>query len=122
MAGGTKLTEEEELLLQTFSRNLSAKSYALLYANAFFVSAIPLCKFVDLTCPWYNAFPCVLCVEEGHCLIAEFDHLRIVVFRVVLEGPSNGYLFLCYHVRCNDFDQHLACCNFLQERQISTET
>ncbi|XP_044177942.1 translocon-associated protein subunit gamma-like [Acropora muricata] len=45
MAGGDKLTEEEELLLQTFSRNLSAKSYALLYANAFFVSAIPLWLF-----------------------------------------------------------------------------
>ncbi|KAK2557311.1 Translocon-associated protein subunit gamma [Acropora cervicornis] len=47
MAGGDKLTEEEELLLQTFSRNLSAKSYALLYANAFFVSAIPLCEIAQ---------------------------------------------------------------------------
>ena len=68
------------------------------------------------------SFPCVLWVEEGHCLIAEFDYLRIVVFRVVLEGPSNGYLFLCNYVRCNDFDQYLACCILLQERQISTET
>lgn len=37
-------TKEEELLLQDFSRNVSTKSSALFYGNAFIVSAIPICK------------------------------------------------------------------------------
>jgi translocon-associated protein subunit gamma len=43
-------TKEEELLLQDFSRNVSTKSNALFYVNAFFVSVIPICKYfvVDL--------------------------------------------------------------------------
>lgn len=38
-------TKEEELLLQDFSRNVSTKSSALFYGNAFIVSAIPICEF-----------------------------------------------------------------------------
>lgn len=38
------LTREEELLLQDFSRNVSTKSSALFYGNAFIVSAVPVCK------------------------------------------------------------------------------
>merc|ERR1712086_482675 len=34
--------KEEELLLQDFSRRVSAKSSALFYGNAFIVSAIPI--------------------------------------------------------------------------------
>merc|ERR1711976_373232 len=45
MAGGKKLTKEEELLLQDFSRNVSTKSSALFYGNAFIVSAIPIWLF-----------------------------------------------------------------------------
>ncbi len=47
MAGGAakKLTKEEELLLQDFSRNVTTKSSALFYGNAFIVSAVPICKF-----------------------------------------------------------------------------
>jgi len=37
-------TREEELLLQDFSRNVSTKSSALFYGNAFIVSAVPICK------------------------------------------------------------------------------
>ena len=39
------LSKEEELLLQDFSRNVSTKSNALFYGNAFIVSAVPICKF-----------------------------------------------------------------------------
>lgn len=42
--GGNKQQSEEDLLLQDFSRNLSAKSTALFYGNALIVSAIPICK------------------------------------------------------------------------------
>ncbi|KAK2178435.1 hypothetical protein NP493_544g02039 [Ridgeia piscesae] len=46
MAGGSKkLTKKEELLLQDFSRNVSTKSSALFYGNAFIVSAIPIWLF-----------------------------------------------------------------------------
>ncbi|PIO34857.1 hypothetical protein AB205_0145550, partial [Aquarana catesbeiana] len=40
--GSNKQQSEEDLLLQDFSRNLSAKSSALFYGNAFIVSAIPI--------------------------------------------------------------------------------
>ncbi|ESN93757.1 hypothetical protein HELRODRAFT_157814 [Helobdella robusta] len=46
MASKTKkLTKQEELLLQDFSRNVSTKSSALFYGNAFIVSAIPIWLF-----------------------------------------------------------------------------
>ncbi|OUC44584.1 Translocon-associated protein, gamma subunit [Trichinella nativa] len=40
-----RLTKEEELLLQDFSRNVSTKSSALFYGNAFVVSVVPLWLF-----------------------------------------------------------------------------
>ncbi|KAL8620044.1 SWI/SNF and RSC complex subunit Ssr3 [Nucella lapillus] len=47
MGGGNKnkLSREEELLLQDFSRNVSTKSSALFYGNALIVSAIPIWLF-----------------------------------------------------------------------------
>lgn len=44
--GNKAFTKEEELLLQDFSRNVSTKSSALFYGNAFIVSAIPICKLL----------------------------------------------------------------------------
>jgi len=44
-AGTKKLTKQEELLLQDFSRNVTTKSSALFYGNAFIVSAIPIWLF-----------------------------------------------------------------------------
>lgn len=41
-------TKEEELLLNDFSRNVSTKSSALFYGNAFIVSAVPICKFIKI--------------------------------------------------------------------------
>nr|CAG4641309.1 EOG090X0GZE [Eulimnadia texana] len=46
MATKTKgFSKEEELLLQDFSRNVSTKSSALFYGNAFIVSAVPIWLF-----------------------------------------------------------------------------
>jgi len=42
---GKQFTREEELLLQDFSRNVSTKSNALFFGNAFIVSAIPIWLF-----------------------------------------------------------------------------
>nr|ALS04774.1 translocon-associated protein subunit gamma-like protein [Pseudodiaptomus poplesia] len=38
----TKISREEELLLEGFNKNVSTKSSALFYGNAFIVSAIPV--------------------------------------------------------------------------------
>ena len=43
--GDSKLTKEEELLLQDFSRNVSMTSSALFYGNGLVVSALPLWLF-----------------------------------------------------------------------------
>lgn len=47
MSGKTNkaFTKEEEMLLQDFSRNVSTKSSALFYGNAFIISAIPIWLF-----------------------------------------------------------------------------
>merc|ERR1712127_812716 len=42
------LSKEEELLLQDFSRNVSTKSNALFYGNAFIVSAVPIWLFLRI--------------------------------------------------------------------------
>lgn len=42
MTNKTKLTKEEELLLQDFSRNVSKKSLIIFHFNALIVSAIPI--------------------------------------------------------------------------------
>ena len=39
---GKKFSKEDELLLQDFSRGVSAKSSALFYGNALIVSSIPV--------------------------------------------------------------------------------
>merc|ERR1712020_420216 len=41
----SKITREEELLLEGFNKNVSTKSSALFYGNAFIVSAIPVWLF-----------------------------------------------------------------------------
>lgn len=48
--GSSKQQSEEDLLLQDFSRNLSAKSSALFFGNAFIVSAIPICECWERGC------------------------------------------------------------------------
>ena len=45
MAGGKKLTQEEEILLQDFSRTVTKKSQALFYLNALMITILPLCKY-----------------------------------------------------------------------------
>ena len=62
MSGKSKaFTKEEELLLQDFSRNVSTKSSALFYGNAFIVSAIPICECRNVH--KYNSpdYPLVVC-------------------------------------------------------------
>lgn len=45
MSGRKKLTQEEEVLLSDFSRNVSTKSQALFYGNALMVVSLPLWLF-----------------------------------------------------------------------------
>ncbi|KAB7496939.1 UNVERIFIED_CONTAM: hypothetical protein RMT77_018984 [Armadillidium vulgare] len=45
MVNKSKFTQEEELLLQDFSRNVTKKSSLIFYVNAFLVSVIPVWLF-----------------------------------------------------------------------------
>jgi len=45
MPGKNKLTQEEELLLQDFSRTVSKKSQVLFYGNALMIAVLPLWLF-----------------------------------------------------------------------------
>lgn len=105
MAGGKKLTKEDEILLQNFSRTVSTKSSALFYANAFFVSAIPLCKFISST--FYFSVEIITCVR----FFVRSTHVSLMFycFRAVLEDSPDGSLLLWDYVRCNDLDQYVAC-------------
>lgn len=48
MPGQKKLTKEEEILLQDFSRTGSTKSQALFYGNALMISILPIFLFVKV--------------------------------------------------------------------------
>ena len=72
MAVGKKLTKEDEILLQNFSRTVSTKSSALFYANAFFVSAIPLCKHVVLVfISLLEIIACALCLNQKYSYVSD---------------------------------------------------
>merc|ERR1712183_660368 len=55
---GLKITREEELLLEGFNKNVSTKSSALFYGNAFIVSSIPVWLYwrihsIDIFSYWF---------------------------------------------------------------------
>merc|ERR1712083_1220480 len=55
---GGKMSKEEELLLEGFNKNVSTKSSALFYGNAFIVSAIPVWLYwrihsIDIFSYWF---------------------------------------------------------------------
>ena len=78
MAGGNKnkLSREEELLLQDFSRNVSTKSSALFYGNALIVSAIPICKFCRKTVVSFES--CLFTCCAG--LFCDVDKMKACAF------------------------------------------
>ena len=45
MVKGGKFTQEEELLLQDFSRDLSKKTMIMFYLNALIVSSLQVCEY-----------------------------------------------------------------------------
>lgn len=73
MSKNKKLTKEEELLLQDFGRNVSTKSSLLFYCNAFFVSAVPLCKcdLCSFIVSYFEAFGST-CRRKMWCFIMAF--------------------------------------------------
>ncbi|KAK3886935.1 hypothetical protein Pmani_034319 [Petrolisthes manimaculis] len=67
-----KLTKEEELLLQDFSRNVSKKSSIIFYFNALIVSAIPIWLFwrIHMMDPLSSAFIFLLVTGIATYLVA----------------------------------------------------
>ncbi|XP_005188284.2 translocon-associated protein subunit gamma [Musca domestica] len=68
-------TKEEELLLQDFSRNVSTKSSALFYGNAFIISAIPIWLF------WR---------------VHNMDLLSSAIFFILMTGASTYLMAMAY--------------------------
>lgn len=68
-------TKEEELLLQDFSRNVSTKSSALFYGNAFIVSAVPIWLF------WR---------------VHNMDLLSSAIFFILMTGASTYLMAMAY--------------------------
>lgn len=68
-------TKEEELLLQDFSRNVSTKSSALFYGNAFIVSAVPIWLF------WR---------------VHSMDLLSSAIFFILMTGASTYLMAMAY--------------------------
>lgn len=112
------LSAEEELLLQDFSRNVSTKSNALFYGNAFIVSAIPICK---------KPFSCLskktISVSHAHLIQALKISSKHYFFfiRAFLENSLYGFAYIvtsfCHHDPC----EHLPCFVCLQEHQVHLE-
>jgi len=84
MAIGKKLTKEELLLLEDFSRNVSTKSSALFYGNAFIVSAVPICEYQSIQCLTNSINATIL---SSHSLTIHPNNLSN---RALLEDPSDG--------------------------------
>lgn len=103
MQSSSGFTKEEELLLQDFSRNVSTKSSAIFYGNAFIVSATPICKSQTLLrSPWFNeVFPSqmmlVACLRLGlFWRIHNMDLLSSGVFFLVMTGLSTYLMAMAY--------------------------
>lgn len=117
-------TKEEELLLQDFSRNVSTKSSALFYGNAFVVSCSPICKCHVFTPEhqhilpkFHTIFPCfaqfswnittdydipLLTINRVSCIsglfwrIHQMELLPSLIFFVIITGISTYLMALAY--------------------------
>ena len=95
MAVGKKLTKEDEILLQNFSRTVSTKSSALFYANAFFVSAIPLCKYVVLVfISLLEIIACALCLNQKYSYVSDLWILGLFWRIHQMDPYSSGIMFV----------------------------
>ena len=73
MVAKAKFTQEEELLLQDFSRNVSKKNCLIFYIYAFVVSAIPICKY-----------PCRFCLKVMY-YVCSYSVKSLVIYVLKLK-------------------------------------
>jgi translocon-associated protein subunit gamma len=92
-ATSKKLTKQEELLLQDFSRNVTTKSSALFYGNAFIVSAIPIWLFwrihqIDL----YQAAPlfAVVTLVCSYLVAMAYKNVKFVLKHKVAQKRGDA--------------------------------
>ncbi len=77
-----KITREEELLLEGFNKNVSTKSSALFYGNAFIVSAIPVWLYWRVHSVDMSAYAIMFVIGKYN--------LKQFVGRFVKRRDSNG--------------------------------
>lgn len=92
-----KLTREEELLLQDFSRDVSTKSSALFYGNAMIISTIPICKFFSLP---FRQQLCV-CPLKCHVSLCHLVKLLLETLHSVTSPICPGRVSLLKHLPTN---------------------
>ena len=99
MSGRKKLTQEEEVLLQDFSRTVSTKSQALFYGNALIVACLPLWLFwkVHLMDPMtYAVLFGVGTVLAAYFVAFAYKNLKFTLKHKIaqkLEGPISKEVF-----------------------------
>jgi translocon-associated protein subunit gamma len=99
MSGRKKLTQEEEVLLQDFSRTVSTKSQALFYGNALIVACLPLWLFwkVHLMDPMtYAVLFGVGTVLAAYFVAFAYKNLKLTLKHKIaqkLEGPISKEVF-----------------------------
>jgi len=103
------LSKEEELLLQDFSRNVSTKSNALFYGNAFIVSAVPIWLFwrIHLMDPLSSSpFFLVITILSTYLVSFAYKNTKFVLkhkvkicFKLSLYDRLISFLLGCYQKR-----------------------
>merc|ERR1712198_766502 len=92
--GKGKLTKEEELLLQDFSRNVSKKSSIIFYMNAFIVSAIPIWLYwrIHMMDPVSSAVPFAIVTCVATYLVAfAYKNTKFVLKNEVAHSEATTF-------------------------------
>lgn len=89
-------TKEEELLLQDFSRNVSTKSSALFYGNAFIISAIPICKYMTRRLASAAEFWLFIFFVGLFWRVHNMDLLSSAIFFILMTGASTYLMAMAY--------------------------
>uniref|UniRef100_A0A2K5YW19 Translocon-associated protein subunit gamma n=1 Tax=Mandrillus leucophaeus TaxID=9568 RepID=A0A2K5YW19_MANLE len=93
--GSSKQSSEEDLLLQDFSGNLSAKSFAIFFRNAFVVSAIPIWLYWRI---WHMdliqsaVFHSVMTLESTYLVAFAYKNVKFVLKHKVAQQREDAVI------------------------------
>ena len=85
-----KITREEELLLEGFNKNVSTKSSALFYGNAFIVSAIPVWLYWRVHSVDMSAYAIMFVIGKFNFIL----YYKVVSFFLSVDKVLTKFLVL----------------------------